>query len=210
MKSLFILSLMLLVSCSTRKAPISAYEVSVDAISDQEFQAPQSFVLFSDMKDVSDEDLSFRRNAGVIAAAMEKRGYRMYKGDDLADIVILVSYDTSDPKLNVETVNRPKYQYKTVNVNDQFGKKVGTISGLDKQNFAETRSFNTYQQRLVLRALDSKTKKPLWKVTAVSEDTNSDITNAIPFLMRATYPETGKTSKTFSQVAASDINFLKH
>lgn len=207
-----ILLALFLVSCATQQAP-AKYKIYVDAISDNgPSSSSQSFVIFSGMDDVADDDLVFRRNAGALSMGLQASGYTLYKGNDAteADIVVYLSYWTSEPRQNIAVSSRPIYSQQTVT--NAFGQNLGTISGFTGSR-TDVETFDTYTTHILLKVVDAKTeKKVLWKAQAYDVGgTNPDINNAVPFLVKAAYPHFGKStaSSVYKEIGANDLGYLR-
>lgn len=206
MKQFLLPLLLIFVSCAT-KAPVPVYSVYVDSIS-ADSAAGKSFVIFSGMDNVSDEDLTFRKNAQAISLALQAQGYKHYNGDELADIMVFVGYSVSEPRSHTQSRLVKTYNRQSVDVSNAYGKKLGTLSGWTPTTNTVVESYNTFLRHVVVRAVDVKTKKELWKTEAFSEGASDDINTALLFMVRAAYPHFGTSTdgRTLQEVIHSEEN----
>jgi hypothetical protein len=206
MKQFLLPILLFLVSCSSSK-PVPVYQVYIDSIS-AESASGKSFVIFSGMNNISDEDLTFKKNAQAISLALQEAGYKHYEGDELADVMVFVGYSVSEPRINTQTRLVKSYNRQSVDVNNVYGQKLGTLSGWTPTTNAVVESYNTYLRHVVVRAVDVKTKKELWKTEAFSEGSSDDINTALLFMVKAAYPHFGTNTggRTLKEIVHSEEN----
>lgn len=129
----------------------------------------------SAMKEVENNDLEFIQAAKYIENAL--REYSRVSTPKDADIIIRVAYGIGDPQRNYDNViTSSGYSY-------PVGWMWFTVPPQTK-----TIATTTYQRNLILEAYwlkGNESKTPIWKTTATSEGSISDIHTVLPYMIAA-------------------------
>ena len=150
--------------------------LKVDSIAASEAGPGQSYVLLSDMENVSADDLYFREFSAYVHAALRQRGFRRASSSDSAALKIYFSYGVSPGVTEYYVTSTPVYEWVGGEVvtydeteTDSGGKvirKTGhttlpvreQIVGYDRSRH----SYTPYASHLILDARNAKSGKPVW------------------------------------------------
>jgi hypothetical protein len=143
----------------------------------------KAYYLASGNQDVPDSDLEFQTYARYIENALSPKGYVRTYDVKNADIVIRLAYGIGDPKTTTGT-RTTGYGY-------------GYYTGYFwyyTPPATETVSATTYKRTLILEAYDLKDpekKSQLWKTTAISVGTYSDLGRILAYMIVGSAPYIG-------------------
>ena len=164
--------LMFLVSCANHhyEPETPSFSVKVDSISVTSDKP--SFVVLSDMKDVSSEDLRFKKHAEIVSAALEKSGFTRGNGAR-PDIIVKLKYSVSEPRKEFQSISSTNTTYNWHTKRNEFTGSHNTVIDHDM-----------YVRTITLRAINKRNQE-VWTTELRSEGSNSNITEVFPFIVSA-------------------------
>ncbi len=174
------------------------------------------------MKGISQNDLQFREFASYVHRALQARRYVRVDAIENADVMIMLSYGTSDPNVSTQTYALPITQYvqgreyeteTSVHGGYGYGPPLATARGTVKEKgryetgyVPVTQTLVSYGHVVVLRAygapavldaIDSGAPSPpeLWRTGIVGVDSRSDLRRLFPVLIGGGLKYIGKNTQ---------------
>jgi len=185
------------------------FEVKVDAISRSKMDR-KTYVLLPGNKDTNADDLQFEEYAIYLNRALNMEGFVAAHSVEKADIIVFAAYGIGAPQEHQYSYSLPvwgKTGISSSNTNgsmDAFGNFHATTTHTPTYGITGsstyTDSYATYFRFMVLEAFDlgeyrkSKKEIQLWKITATSSGTSSDLRLVFPMLVAASKPYIGRNS----------------
>jgi len=203
-RSLLLFVVMALAGCS------QGLMLKVDAIAAREAGPGLSYVLLSDMKNVSEDDLYFREFSAYVHAALRQHGFQRAASSGSAALKIYFSYGVAPGATEYYVTSTPVYDWVGGEVvtyseteTDADG-KVLRKSGRTTLPYREevvgydrTRhSYTPYTSHIILDARNAKTGTPVWKTTVTATDGKTgDLRGTMPILIDAAAPWVGRDTR---------------
>ena len=158
-------------------------DVSVDSICGEEPSQKKRYILVSG--DGEEEGLLFKEYAVYVNRALLRQGFQLADPPENAEIVIYLSYGVGEARSNFysKTTSSPDYVW--------GGKKLDTKSG----------TYMTYPRYMLLEARDlGDDGVELWRTTASSVGSSSDLRRIFPVLVAASVPYIGGNTGSYRTV----------
>lgn len=184
--------------------------LQVDAISARDGHQGRAYVLLSNLKQVSEDDLYFREFSVYMHAILRQQGFREVRSKGNADLVIYFAYGVTPGATRYYTTSTPVYDWvggELVTYTETETDAAGQVTrkksqmtlpireqvvGFDREQF----SYTPYSSYATLEARDARSDRPLWNasVTAVGNGVE-DLRKTMPILAVALAPWLGKDTR---------------
>ncbi len=191
----------LLAGCS------STIPVKVDSITSAGQEAGRSYVWFSGMEGVAQDDLHFREFSRYFRTVLERRGYREGSADG-ADLAIYFSYGVTPGRTVYYTTSTPIYgwfggdTYVYVESEGDAGKQTTrTITtpiyrrvvgvDVDTRSYTPFTGFATLVAKRYQPGTGARQMETLWKITVSTTGRSNDLRALMPALALAAEPYIG-------------------
>ena len=191
----------------------TSYRVRVDAINDPaSTPALRTYTLASGAADLDPSTLQFREAAGLLRAALARRGYTEAPRAGDAALRISIAYGIGPAETRTVTYSTPVYaelgggRVQTVTKSTDASGKTTTstrttiVPGRYERvgNDVTTSSYTLYPKHLILsaRALDSLNPHTpeVWTAAAAYQSRNPDLRGDLPILITALEPYLGENT----------------
>ncbi len=158
----------------------------------------KAYYLASGNQNVPDTDLEFQTYARYIENALSQKGYVRTYDVKNADILVSLAYGIGDPTTSTSTMV----------TSNGYGYYTGYFWYYTPPT-TTTETSTTYKRNLIVEAYDlkdPKNKSQLWKTTATSVGTSSDLRSVLAYMVTAAGPYFGTSTVTQQTVAIYGTN----
>jgi hypothetical protein len=184
--------------------------LKVDSIAAREAGPGQSYVLLSDMENVSEDDLYFREFSAYVHAALRQHGFQRAASSGSAALKVYFSYGVTPGAMEYYVTSTPIYEWvggEVVTYSETETDADGNVlrkSGRTTLPYREEvvgydqirHSYTPYTSHVILDARNAKSGAPVWKTTVTATDGKAgDLRGTMPILIDVAAPWVGRDTR---------------